>query len=102
MPLDDRGRADRADVPAADASHAARGRFRGRVIAWVAVIAAVVLIGLPTALLFGLGDALADGPRKGLVTFVGTIVLVGILLAISFAWEQLKERRRSRRHHQDD
>lgn len=50
----------------------------------------MVLIGLPTALLFGAGDFFFDSPREGILTFFGTLALIAIILTAGFAWEQLK------------
>lgn len=69
-----------------------------RLIGWGAVILVVLLIGLPTAVLFGLADVLTDGLTKGLITVLGTLLFVALLLAISYAWDQMKERRRGRYH----
>lgn len=76
-----------------------RHRISGKFIAWIAVIAAVVVIGFPTALLFGAGDLIFDSPREGVITFFGTLVLVAVILAVGFVWEQIKGKSPRRRGH---
>lgn len=68
-------------------------RKHGKVFAWLVVIGIVALVGLPTALLFGLGDLIFDGPKEGVISFFGTLGFIAVLLAIGFVWEQVKERR---------
>lgn len=90
----DPGRPERHDSPVRDRSRRASGRFIG----WIAVVAVVVIIGFPTALLFGAGDAVFDSPTDGIITFFGTLVGIAVLLAVGYLWEQAKERRaRNRR-----
>ncbi|GAA1485329.1 hypothetical protein GCM10009625_21330 [Brachybacterium fresconis] len=90
----DPGRPDRHDSPVRNRSRRTSGKFTG----WIAVVAVVVIIGVPTALLFGAGDAVFDSPTDGIITFFGTLVGIAVLLAVGYLWEQAKEHRsRNRR-----
>ena len=73
----------------------------GRLSAWLLVIGIALLVALPTALLFGVGD-LIFGPRSStLVTVIGTVLGLGALLLVKWGveywWEQRRERDRARK-----
>lgn len=76
-------------------------RSAGKIFGWLAAVLVVLAIGVPTALLFGAGDAIFESPKEGIITFFGTLVFVVVLLVVGYLWEQYKERRAKQqsKHH---
>lgn len=63
----------------------------------LAVVAIAVVVGLPTAVLFGLGDLLTHGPGGFIKTFLGALFMSAVLFLLSVAWELWKDRRNKRK-----
>lgn len=71
------------------------GVSHGALVVIVLLVAAIVF-GIPTALLFGAGDAIFGSPREGLKTFFATLGLCVVWFLVSFAWDMHKQSKRER------
>lgn len=80
-----------------DAGRSEVKRKAGVFRAWILIVGLVLLITLPTAILYGLGDLLFSGKGDALKTFIAFLVLGIIALAISVLWEIMKDRKSGRK-----
>lgn len=87
MPTSDDGRGER---------ESRTKRVSGKALAWIVLIGIAILVGVPIALLEGLGDAVFDSPKQGIITFFGTVALAAIFFLGSLGWDLVKDRWRER------
>jgi hypothetical protein len=92
----------RKDLASRDPEDSSARRLSGKVVGWLAVLVVVLVIGVPTALLLGAGDAVFESPREGIATFFGTLVLVAVLLILSYLRERHRDRRSAKGTQQRD
>lgn len=67
-----------------------------KTIGWVAVVAAIVLIAVPTAIWFGAASFLFDSPQEGLRSFFIVLAIGVFLVVVDLISDLVKEKSRKR------
>ncbi|MGO1320623.1 MAG: hypothetical protein ACTII7_06175 [Galactobacter sp.] len=65
-----------------------------KTLAWLLVIAAIIVIGIPTAIAFGAADAIFESPGQGVITFFIVLGIGVLFLVVEFGYELLREKKK--------
>lgn len=67
-----------------------------KTLAILILVAALVVVGIPTAIWFGAASAIFDSPGEGVISFFVVLGIAAVLMIGQFVLEELKERRKTR------
>ncbi|MBD8020477.1 hypothetical protein [Brevibacterium gallinarum] len=68
-----------------------------KAIGWVAVIAAIVLIAVPTAIWFGAASLIFETPQEGLRSFFIVLAIGAFLIVVELISDLVKEKTKNKR-----